>query len=312
MKIGFSNLMMINTRREPSAGPSAARVTGQPLSVAALNTDDPQTKRLKKQKEAFEALASLPSPKESAMQNASQKVGFLKQRLESLKALMRFASPEQLKAMASELKSIAREMGAAARQLSGAGGGAGAGPTMTPTVNAAQSGHASVSVPLDANAQSEVSSVESDIDAANATLESAEATTTEEPTSDSERLEAQEQEQERKESLEPPDVLTQAPSFSPPGAERSTTISASEHALRSILTDAKKAFQEAASELKIYLHEEQKEARRELKQAEEEMDKVDHSLAKAESHALYSTLGQLLPTSTANVATASVSIDIKV
>ncbi|WP_252109700.1 MULTISPECIES: hypothetical protein [unclassified Halomonas] len=310
MKIGFSNLMMINTRREPSAGPIAARVTGQPLSVAALNTDDPQTKRLKKQKEAFEALASLPSPKESAMQNASQKVGFLKQRLESLKAMMRFASPEQLKAMASELKSIAREMGAAARQLSGAGGGAGAGPTTTPTVNAAQSGHASVSVPLDANAQSEVSSVESDINAANATLESAEATTTEEPTSDSEQLEAQEQ--ERKESLEPSDVLTQAPSFAPPGAERTPTISASEHALRSILTDAKKAFQEAVSELKIYLHEEQKEARRELKQAEEEMDKVDHSLAKAESQALYSTLGQLLPTSTANVATAAVSIDIKV
>ncbi|UYG01199.1 hypothetical protein [Halomonas sp. GD1P12] len=192
MKIGFSNLMMVNTRREPSSGPSAARVTGHPLSVAAPSTDDPQTKRLKKQKEAFEALASLPSPRGSAMQNASQKVGFLKQRLESLKAMMRFASPEQLKAMASELKSIARELGAAARQLSGGGGGASAGPTMTPTVNAAQGGHAGVSAPLNANAQSEASSAERGVEAANATLESAEAATAEEPASDSEQLEAQE------------------------------------------------------------------------------------------------------------------------
>ncbi|UYG01198.1 hypothetical protein [Halomonas sp. GD1P12] len=108
------------------------------------------------------------------------------------------------------------------------------------------------------------------------------------------------------------DVLAQALSFALPGTERPPTISASEHALRSILTDAKKAFQEAASELKFSLNKEEKEARRELKQAEEEMEKVDHSLARAESHALYSTLGQLLPTSTANTATAAVSIDIKV
>ncbi|MBZ5488950.1 hypothetical protein HW452_15605 [Halomonas aquamarina] len=51
--------------------------------------------------------------------------------------MMRFASPEQLKSMASELKSIARELGVATRQLSGESNST-AGPTVLPTVNAAQ------------------------------------------------------------------------------------------------------------------------------------------------------------------------------
>ncbi|WP_447957652.1 hypothetical protein [Vreelandella sp. EE7] len=312
MKIGFSNLFTTANRREPATGPKPQVAHKAPLMAPAATSDDAQSKRLKKQKEAFEALASLPSPKESAMQNASQKVGFLKQRLETLKAMMRFASPEQLKSMASELKSIARELGAAARQLgSGGGGGSAAGPSIAPTVNAAQGANGAAPVPSAENVESEAASAESDMKSANATLESAEADLAQETPNDEENTEEQERSEQ---SQAPGDVLAQntlAPSTTQP-TERTPSISASEHALRSILTDAKKEFQEAMSELKIYLRLEDKEARRELKQAEKDMDKVDGSLAKAETNALYSTLGQLLPTPTVDASAATGSIDIKV
>ncbi|RUR49414.1 hypothetical protein [Vreelandella populi] len=306
MKIGFSNLMMINTRREPSSGLSAARVTGQPLSVAAPNTDDPQTKRLKKQKEAFEALASLPSPKESAMQNASQKVGFLKQRLESLKAMMRFASPEQLKSMASELKSIARELGVAARQLSG-GGTSTAGPTVSPTVNAAQPANNVSEVPSTDSAQSVGS--DSNAQGADTALASAEAAISAEM---DDELKEQEQSLNSDDAIEK--VAGEALAFanvSQRDDNRSTTVSASEHALRSILTDARKELQEAINELKMRLREEDKEARREPKKAEEDMAKLDRSLAQSTSNALYSALGQMLPGATSDASSAAATIDVE-
>ncbi|WP_447528391.1 hypothetical protein [Vreelandella sp. TE19] len=310
MKIGFSNLFTMANRREPATGPKPQVANKAPLIAPAATTNDAQIKRLKKQKEAFEALASLPSPKESAMQNAAQKAGFLKQRLETLKAMMRFASPEQLKSMASELKSIARELGAAARQLSGSGG-ASAGPTITPTVNAVQGANGAAPVPPSENVESDVASAESDVKSANATLASTEAAIAQENPDNEEKPE----EQKRGDQPQAPgDALAQntlAPSTTQP-TERTPGISASEHALRSILTDTKKEFQEAMSELKIRLRQEDKEARRELKQAEKDMDKMDRSLAKAETNALYSTLGQLLPTPTVDASAATGSIDIKV
>ncbi|PRY61617.1 hypothetical protein B0H98_11117 [Vreelandella songnenensis] len=304
MKIGFSNLMMINTRREPSSGPSAARVTGHPLSVAAPNTEDPQTKRLKKQKEAFEALASLPSPKESAMQNAAQKVGFLKLRLESLKAMMRFASPEQLKSMASELKSIARELGVAARQLSNSGGG-NAGPSVTPTATGTQP---LGSIPSASSADSaENNGAEADTQAANATLASAE-----EAAATQKNDEQKEQEKDTTSTAEiAPNEPTAAPSSSPQDTRRPHETSASEHALRGILIDAKKELQEAINELKIRLREEDKEARRELKKAEEDMAKLDRSLAQSTSNALYSSLGQMLPVATSDLSSATATINVE-
>lgn len=306
MKIGFSNLMIINTRREPSSGPSAARVTGQPLSVAAPNTDDPQTKRFKKQKEAFEALATLPSPKESAMQNASQKVGFLKQRLESLKAMMRFASPEQLKSMASELKSIARELGVAARQLGG-GGTSTDGPTVSSTVNAAQPANDVSEVPSTDSAQS----VGADLNAqeADTALASAEAAISAEM---DDELKEQEQSLNSDAAIEKTaDEYPALASSSQRDDNRSPSISASEHALRSILTDARKELQEAINELKIRLREEDKEARRELKKAEEDMAKFDRSLVRSTSNALYSSLGQMLPGATSDVSSATATINVE-
>ena len=93
---------------------------------------------------------------------------------------------------------------------------------------------------------------------------------------------------------------------------KSNGPSASEHALRGVLTDAQKALREAVNELKVRLNEEDKEARRELKKAEEAMEKTDRAVAASTSEALYSSLGQLLPTSLGDVAVSTSSINIEV
>ncbi len=60
------------------------------------------------------------------------------------------------------------------------------------------------------------------------------------------------------------------------------------------------------------MNEEDKEARRELKKAEEAMEKTDRAVAASTSEALYSSLGQLLPTSLGDVAVSTSSINIEV
>lgn len=66
----------------------------------------------------------------------SEKVSRIKQRIEQLKELLRFATPEQAKRMLRELKQISREFKAAAKEL-GAAGGQMAGQATAPVAAAA-------------------------------------------------------------------------------------------------------------------------------------------------------------------------------
>ncbi|ELY21971.1 hypothetical protein ACK8HJ_03400 [Vreelandella titanicae] len=319
MKIGFSSFTLINQRQDKPQFLTPTRVAPQKSEPAE---DDPFTKRLKKQQEALESLASLPTPKEASQQQATDKVGFLRQRIEMLKAMMAFASPEQLKNMAKELKSIARELAGAAKLLNNQGGG-GAGMTAIPSVvatpavptTAAQpavaqtSGAESAGAPAggDESAQATVSS---DAQQAEASAQTAE--------DDAEKAAEQEAEKaagepESDESTEL-GVLPSLPNLiqNEDNRSKSNGPSASEHALRGVLTDAQKALREAVNELKVRLNEEDKEARRELKKAEEVMDKTDRVVAASTSEALYSSLGQLLPTSLGDVSVSTPSINIEV
>ncbi|WP_141439918.1 hypothetical protein [Vreelandella titanicae] len=319
MKIGFSSFTLINQRQDKPQFLTPTRVAPQKSEPAE---DDPFTKRLKKQQEALESLASLPTPKEASQQQATDKVGFLRQRIEMLKAMMAFASPEQLKNMAKELKSIARELAGAAKLLNNQGGG-GSGMTATPSVvatpavptTAAQpavaqtSGAESAGAPAggDEGAQATVSS---DVQQAEASAETAE--------DDAEKAAEQEAEKaagepESDESTEL-GVLPSLPTLilNEDSRSKSNGPSASEHALRGVLTDAQKELREAVNELKVRLNEEDKEARRELKKAEEVMDKTDRVVAASTSEALYSSLGQLLPTSLGDVSVSTSSINIEV
>ena len=319
MKIGFSSFTLIHQRQDKPQFLTPTRVAPQKSEPAE---DDPFTKRLKKQQEALESLASLPTPKEASQQQATDKVGFLRQRIEMLKAMMAFASPEQLKNMAKELKSIARELAGAAKLLNNQGGG-GAGMTAIPSVvatpavptTAAQpavaqtSGAESAGAPAggDESAQATVSS---DAQQAEASAQTAE--------DDAEKAAEQEAEKaagepESDESTEL-GVLPSLPNLiqNEDNRSKSNGPSASEHALRGVLTDAQKALREAVNELKVRLNEEDKEARRELKKAEEVMDKTDRAVAASTSDALYSSLGQLLPTSLGDVSVSTPSINIEV
>lgn len=310
MKIGFSLFTLINQRQDKPQFLTPTRVAPQQSKPAE---DDPFTKRLKKQQEALESLASLPSPKEASQQQATDKVGFLRQRIEMLKAMMAFASPEQLKNMAKELKSIARELAGAAKLLSNQGGG-GAGmtaiPSMVPTAAApttvAQASGADSAAAQTGGDESAEATVSSDAQQAEANAQTAE----EEAEQEAEKAAG---EPEGDESSE----LGLLPSLPSPiqnedNRSKSNGASASEHALRGVLTDAQKALREAVNELKIRLSEEDKEARRELKKAEEAMEKTDQAVAASSSDALYSSLGQLLPTSLGDVSVSTSSINIEV
>ncbi len=324
MKIGFSSFTLINQRQDKPQFLTPTRVAPQKSEPAE---DDPFTKRLKKQQEALESLASLPTPKEASQQQATDKVGFLRQRIEMLKAMMAFASPEQLKNMAKELKSIARELAGAAKLLNNQGGG-GAGMTAIPSVvatpavpttavqtTAAQPAEAQANGADSAGAQaggdeSAQATVSSDAQQAEASAQTAE--------DDAEKAAEQEAEKavgepESDESTEL-GVLPSLPNLiqNEDNRSKSNGPSASEHALRGVLTDAQKALREAVNELKVRLNEEDKEARRELKKAEEVMDKTDRVVAASTSEALYSSLGQLLPTSLGDVSVSTPSINIEV
>ncbi|HAA45477.1 MAG: hypothetical protein XD36_2130 [Halomonas sp. 54_146] len=314
MKIGFSSFTLINQRQDKPQFLTPTRIAPQKSEPAK---DDPFTKRLKKQQEALESLASLPTPKEASQQQATDKVGFLRQRLEMLKAMMAFASPEQLKNMAKELKSIARELAGAAKLLNNQGG-SGAGmttiPSMVPTAAApttvAQTSGADSAAAQAGSDEPPQATVSSDAQQAEANAKTAE--------EDAEKAAKQEAEKaagepEGDESTEL-GLLPSLPNLiqNEDNRSKSNGPSASEHILRGVLTDAQKELREVVNALKIRLSEEDKEARRELKKAEEVMDKTDQVVAASTSDALYSSLGQLLPTSLGDVSVSTPSINIEV
>lgn len=330
MKIGFSSFTLINNRQNTPPNKAAPLNQGMPLTSATTRVkqqsialapepstaDDPFTKRIKKQQEAFESLASLPSSKELSQQRASEKVGSLRQRIEMLKAMMRFASPERLKSIAKELKSIANQLASAAKLLGSQGGGS-VGMTATPSVmqpaaaqqavdSAGGSDPAASQASSDGGNQADVS--------LDAQLASAEADV---KTAEEEAKRAAEQAAEDSaagfvkdfiKDFVKDDAVVLLPSLPDITQQNndsraiSTSSSASEHALRSILTEAQKELREAVNELKVRLREEDKEARRELKKAEEAMEKTDQAIAASSSDALYSSLGQLLPASDVSVS----------
>lgn len=310
MKIGFSTLTLMGHRQDKPQSLTSTRVNQQKSEPAAAPADDdPFTKRLKKQQEALERLASLPSPKEASQQRAAEKAGFLRQRLEMLKAMMSFASPEQLKNLAKELKSIARELAGAAKLL-GNEDGAGTGVTVIPSV-----------VPT-AAAQPEVTQASGTDPAAQAgSDEVAQVSAPSNAEADAQTAEEEADKAAQKATNVPEDDENASPGILPSFASplhnegnrsKSQDTIASEHSLRGVLADAKKVLEEAVNLLKIRLNEEDKEARRELKKAEKEMEKIDRAIASSTSDALYSALGQMLPTASIGTSVLSTSINVEV
>ena len=120
MKVSSSaNLFALHV---PSAGAGIASA-GKP---AATGTDKTLAEQISAWQEARPSQSSLKSSPKLA---AQEKAAMLKRRLEMLKSMLLFASPEAAKAIASQLKGIAGELAALGKSL----GGGSAAP-VTPSV----------------------------------------------------------------------------------------------------------------------------------------------------------------------------------
>jgi hypothetical protein len=102
----------------------------------------PQEKNLRDLSGSLQSLRTQLSPK----QQAAGRVGWLKRRLETMKAMLQFATPAQAKHLVRELKGIAKELASVARSLNTMDGGTLAG-TVAFSVDAAQPDAADASAP---------------------------------------------------------------------------------------------------------------------------------------------------------------------
>ena len=91
--------------------------TASTLSVKSETTADRIAKQLKDWQEARNNVKTLSAFKHNPKQAALEKAGMLRQRLEMLKEMLRFATPEMAKALAQELKSIAKELKAVGQSV---------------------------------------------------------------------------------------------------------------------------------------------------------------------------------------------------
>ncbi len=91
--------------------------TASTLSVKSETTADRIAKQLKDWQEARNNVKTLSAFKHNPKQAALEKAGMLRQRLEMLKEMLRFATPEMARALAQELKSIAKELKAVGQSV---------------------------------------------------------------------------------------------------------------------------------------------------------------------------------------------------
>jgi hypothetical protein len=91
--------------------------TASILSVKSETTTDRIAKQLKDWQEARNNVKALSAFKHNPKQAALEKAGMLRQRLEMLKEMLRFATPEMARALAQELKSIAKELKAVGQSV---------------------------------------------------------------------------------------------------------------------------------------------------------------------------------------------------
>ena len=97
---------------------------------------DPAQEQLAGLRDGLERLRSMPGARDIARQVAMNRIAMIKQRLEALKAMLRFASPEQAKVLAVELRNLARELASVARGIGAAASAGSSTPTAAPADSA--------------------------------------------------------------------------------------------------------------------------------------------------------------------------------
>lgn len=244
----------------------------------ALN--DREQKRQQAMQEGIARLRAMPSAQQIQKQNARDKIARLKQRLEMLKQLMRYASPALAKSLARELKSIAGELNAAAKTLAGSNAGAPA------TAN----DNTAASTPSPA----ETATATQTTTAAPAATETAldGASTANEPTTEA--------------SAAPQDSTSTPPSApnASPASSASTDQRAEDAAARNELREAKNLLQKLLQLLKARLAQGDKESQQALQA-------IQHQLANLDAIEQQQMLGEAYAGITSETGLSGLSIDLR-
>ncbi len=262
--IGTSISLLYNARTENAGGTGAA-------------SDDAQVKRLRDLQDGVQRLQALPGLKDSAKQVQMNRIGLLKQRLDALKAMLRYASPEQVKAIAQEVRAIARELASVAKSLGTDSGGAAPGTAAVgATPNSARS---------TGGAESQAQGTKADATTAEADTATANAQATGDAGDAAEAGNATGKADDAQASTAKPAEGDSAAGRPAQGGD--------DAGLRTLLRDAEKILKEVIGLLKARIAMAGKEARQDLNAAEKSLAELDSVLAQPGSADLYTDQGSL-------------------
>ena len=209
-------------------------------------------------------------------QAALDKAAILKRRLEMLKAMLLFASPEEAKSIARQLKGIASELASLGKNVGGN-----------------SSASATLAVPGTTSAASETTSATASAEAA---TDEAAAPTAADPASAS-------SDAQQSDAASDDDVAGKKTGDASAKSGESTPKS-DDNALRKAIDEAKHLLKQVILSVKAKLKEGEEEARRDLQTAENSLVELDRALAQETSAGLYTAGGGL----TAELGAAELSL----
>jgi hypothetical protein len=230
-----------------SSSPPASYATRADSSAAPTRDAASFIAQLDRIKQDFKVSALLDGSRQQASQ---QKVAALKQRLEMLKSLMRFATPEMARSLARQLKGIAKEL-ASLGQTVGAGSGGASSASATTTATS----------PPDADGTTAGTTAEASVDASVETVAPS-------PTATNEGVPADAPGQ---------DAATSAGAGLRAGGF-ATAAKDEQTALRNAIQDARKLLKELIARLKTLVRNGDAQARRDLQAAERGIAEIDRAL----------------------------------
>ena len=226
-----------------SSSPPASYATRTDASAAPTRDAASFIAQVDRIKQDFKVSALLDGSRQQASQ---QKVAALKQRLEMLKSLMRFATPEMARSLARQLKGIAKELASLGQAVgAGSGGASSASATTTATSSPDAAG----------------TTAEASVDASVETVEPSSTATNEGVPAD----------------VPGKDTATSAA----PGARAGEVATAGKDeqtALRNAIQDARKLLKELTARLKALVRNGDTQARRDLQAAERGIAEIDRAL----------------------------------
>lgn len=262
-------------------GPSPKMISPpnrEPASSEKIRSEDPLMKRLEDNLESLQRLREM--PKQADMNTA----GLHRQRLEMLKMLLLYASPKQVEAIAEELKSIAKELAAISKSIGGNDRG-NMPSAATLNINA-----------ITATAHQDVKTAE------------AQAAMAEAKAAQSMGQEASAVEADAAVYNSPPVTSDETDlGDAPRGGESLSTHMEDDKALRGLLEETQKLIEEIIAILKSKLAEADREAKKDLADAEKSVNIISRSLSQTSRDTLYSALGNLLPATGTMAASAAIS-----